>query len=140
MNEGVLMSLAGGGIIGIATALFLAFNGRVTGISGIVNGLLTRTHADYRWRLFFVIGMVLGGVFLATRHPELFHSDLKRNSAVIMIAGLLVGFGTVMGSGCTSGHGICGIARMSPRSIVATISFMLAGILMANFVRWVVGI
>jgi uncharacterized membrane protein YedE/YeeE len=140
MQESILMALAGGAVIGLSTALFLILNGRVTGISSILNGLFTYDKADYWWRIFFVIGMIAAGIVLTILHPEYFEPLPHRNSAFIMVAGLLVGFGTVMGSGCTSGHGICGMARMSPRSIAATISFMVAGMLMANFIRWIVGL
>jgi uncharacterized membrane protein YedE/YeeE len=140
MQANILMALGGGAVIGLSTALFLILNGRVTGISGILNGLFTYTKSEYFWRLFFVIGMIAAGIVLTLRNPEFFEPLPNRNSVLIMIAGLLVGFGTVMGSGCTSGHGICGIARMSPRSMIATICFMVAGMLMANFLRWLVGI
>lgn len=140
MQGNILMALGGGAVIGLATALFLVLNGRVTGISGILNGLFTYTKSEYFWRLFFVVGLIAGGFVLALRNPEFFEPLPNRNSVLIVIAGLLVGFGTVMGSGCTSGHGICGIARMSPRSMIATLCFIVAGMLMANFLRWVVGI
>jgi uncharacterized membrane protein YedE/YeeE len=139
MQESIFMALAGGAIIGLSTALFLILNGRVTGISSILNGLFTYDAADYWWRLFFVAGLIVGGTTLTMFHPEFFEPLPNRNSVVIMIAGVLVGFGTVLGSGCTSGHGICGVARLSTRSILATISFMCVGFLMANFIRWVVG-
>ncbi|UYL09394.1 YeeE/YedE family protein [Bdellovibrio sp. SKB1291214] len=140
MQENILMALGGGAVIGLATALFLILNGRVTGISGILNGLFTYNKSDYFWRLFFVIGMITGGIVLTLKNPAYFEPLPSRNSAMILMAGLLVGFGTVMGSGCTSGHGICGVARMSPRSIIATICFMITGMLVANFLRWIVGV
>ncbi|WP_413578063.1 YeeE/YedE family protein [Bdellovibrio sp. HCB290] len=140
MQESIMMALIGGLIIGVATSLLLALNGRVTGVSNILNGLLDRTPYESEWRWFFVFGMFFAGLVLNQFRPELFEVDIPRSSVMILIAGLLVGFGTMMGSGCTSGHGICGVARLSPRSIVATICFMIAGMLMANFLRWIVGL
>lgn len=130
-----LLPLAGGGLIGIAVSLMLYLNGRVTGVSGIVSGALARPNGDLSWRLFFVGGLLLGGVALRMVYPESLQSDLTRSTLVTIIAGLLVGFGTVMGSGCTSGHGICGLSRLSPRSIIATLVFMALGVLSATLFR-----
>ncbi|WP_413586937.1 YeeE/YedE family protein [Bdellovibrio sp. HCB274] len=140
MQENIMMALAGGATIGIATSLLLVLNGRVTGVSNILNGLLDRTPYESEWKWFFVLGMFFAGLILNQFRPEFFEVNINRSSIMILIAGLLVGFGTLMGSGCTSGHGICGIARLSPRSIVATICFIVAGMLMANFLRWIVGL
>lgn len=121
-------ALLGGVLIGISVSLMLLWNGRVTGISGIINGVLSPTKGDTLWRVLFILGLFLGGLVLATLKPEVFSNTLNSPDWTIALAGLLVGFGTVMGGGCTSGHGVCGISRLSPRSIVATIVFIAAGI------------
>lgn len=123
-----LMSLFGGVCIGLAVSLMLFFNGRVTGVSGIVNGVLTPQKDDTLWRVVFVLGLVTGGFVLFLSRPESFVDTTQSAWPQVVVAGLLVGFGTVMGSGCTSGHGVCGISRMSIRSIIATLAFMGAGI------------
>ncbi|MEO7496558.1 MAG: YeeE/YedE family protein [Massilia sp.] len=119
-------SLAGGLMIGLAAALFLFFNGRIAGISGIVGGLLRPSGGDIGWRLAFIAGML--GVplvyGLAARLPAV---EVEAGPALLIFAGLLVGVGTRYGAGCTSGHGICGLSRRSPRSLVATLAFMAAG-------------
>jgi uncharacterized membrane protein YedE/YeeE len=122
-----LPALIGGLIIGLATSLMLAFNRRIAGISGILGALLAPTPGDARWRVFFVGGLVLGGVGMWMATPEAFQSGLVRSPALLVAAGLFVGFGTRLGSGCTSGHGVCGISRLSVRSLVSTITFIAAG-------------
>jgi uncharacterized membrane protein YedE/YeeE len=115
--------LVGGLLIGLAAALLLLLNGRISGISGIVGGLLAPRGSDAGWRLAFVAGLLLGalGFALATGGAALV--SVQASVPVLVVAGLLVGFGTRLGSGCTSGHGLCGIARLSKRSIVATSVF-----------------
>ncbi|MFN3454816.1 MAG: YeeE/YedE family protein [Pseudobdellovibrio sp.] len=122
-------ALLGGVLIGIAVSLMLLFNGRVTGISGIINGILSPLKGDIFWRVCFVLGLLLGGLVWRELNPTVFVSTVEQVSWAPIVAGLLVGFGTIMGSGCTSGHGVCGMSRMSPRSLVATIVFIGAGIL-----------
>jgi uncharacterized protein len=118
----------GGLLIGLAAVLLLIANGRIAGVSGIVAGLLRPVRGDAAWRLMFVLGLWLGGlVYWATR-GEMFEVQIAASWPVMIAAGLLVGFGTRLGSGCTSGHGVCGIARFSTRSIAATVVFMAAGI------------
>ncbi|MBC5850255.1 YeeE/YedE family protein [Vibrio metschnikovii] len=122
-------SLFGGMLLGVSATLLLLLNGKVAGISGILGGLLTPKAQDTAWRWLFIIGLVVGGVFgvrlLAAEVPLQYSSS----TGMLIIAGLLVGLGTRLGNGCTSGHGICGIGRLSLRSIVATGIFMLvAGI------------
>lgn len=114
--------LAGGVLLGCSAILLLLFNGRITGISGILGGIISAPKRDKPWRMLFVAGMVIGGV-LATPYGEM-PVSLNSSPLILAIAGLLVGVGTRMGNGCTSGHGICGIGRLSPRSIVATLVFM----------------
>ena len=117
----------GGALIGLSAALLLALNGRIAGISGIVGGLLRPVHGDVLWRLLFVLGLALGagGWVFVTGATASYR--MEASLPMLGLAGLLVGFGTAWGSGCTSGHGICGLARLSPRSIVAVCVFMFTG-------------
>jgi uncharacterized membrane protein YedE/YeeE len=123
-----ISGLLGGVLIGLAAVLLLLANGRIAGISGIVGGLLIRATADMGWRVAFVAGLWLGAIVYWLVRGELFAVQVAATWPVMLIAGVLVGFGTRMGGGCTSGHGVCGIARLSKRSIVATLIFMGAGI------------
>ncbi|EHZ2653676.1 YeeE/YedE family protein [Vibrio vulnificus] len=127
-------SLAGGILLGISALTMLLVNGKVAGISGILTGLLTPKSRDFAWRLMFVIGMVSGGVLAVTFGAASASVALPTSGILIAAAGLLVGIGTRLGNGCTSGHGICGIGRLSKRSIVATAIFM-AVAAMTVFVR-----
>jgi uncharacterized protein len=130
-------SLAGGLLLGVATAMFLVLNGRVLGISGIVGGVLNAAPGDRSWRAFFVAGLLASPWVLGLFHP-LPTPRFDTGWGVLVAAGLLVGFGTRMGAGCTSGHGICGIARFSPRSIMATLCFMATGFATVFVVRhWI---
>ena len=119
-------SLTGGLLIGVAAAILLLFNGRIAGISGILGGLLRPMAGDIGWRMAFVLGLVGAPLVygLAASLPSV-HVDADMTTLVV--AGLLVGVGTRYGSGCTSGHGVCGLSRLSPRSMAATALFMLAG-------------
>ena len=128
MNQDWVNAGLGGIIIGVAVSLMLLFNGRVTGLSGILNGALMPNKGDTLWRFLFVIGLFTGGIILKIIKPDVFSGFLVTETSTTVIAGLLVGFGTVMGSGCTSGHGVCGISRLSLRSIIATVIFILAGV------------
>ncbi len=127
-------SLAGGALIGVAAALFILFNGRIAGISGILGGLLKPTRGDVLWRLAFIGGVVAAPVVygLVAQLPEV---RIDADTTTLIIAGLLVGLGTRYGSGCTSGHGVCGISRLSPRSLAATAFFMAAGFVTVYAVR-----
>ncbi|SRR5713101_2888069 len=120
-------SLLGGVIIGSAAALLLLFNGRICGISGIFGGLLSAKRDDTLWRFLFVAGLLAGGIVLRFFYPQAFNIKIDYSASTIVLAGLLVGIGTRMGSGCTSGHGVCGIGRLSPRSLVASLIFMACG-------------
>ena len=119
-------SLAGGLIIGIAAAMFLWLNGRVAGISGILGGLLRPLRGDVAWRLAFLLGLVIAPLAYSFVRP-LPEVQVDADTVTLVVAGLLVGIGTRYGSGCTSGHGVCGLSRLSPRSLVATAAFMGAG-------------
>ena len=123
-----ISGLIGGLLIGLATTLMLLLNGRIAGISGIVGGLLTRKGSEVGWRAMFVAGLLLGAFvyMLATGGALLVR--IEASLPIVVVAGLLVGFDTRLGSGCTSGHGVSGLARFSKRSIVATSVFMGAGI------------
>lgn len=128
------MSLAGGIVLGLASAMFILFNGRVLGISGIVGGLLRPKTRDIVWRLSFLLGMLVApSLYVAFIGPM--QASIDASWAMVIVAGLLVGIGTRYGSGCTSGHGVCGLSRMSPRSLVATLSFMAAGFITVFLLR-----
>ncbi len=127
-------SLAGGMLIGLASAMFLIVNGRIAGISGILGGLLRPSRGDIGWRIAFLAGLIMAplvyGVFAALPSVQ-----VDADNTMLIIAGLLVGLGTRYGSGCTSGHGVCGLARRSPRSMAATAAFMMAGFVIVFAVR-----
>lgn len=125
----MINALIGGVLIGLAVSLMLLFNGRVTGISGIIGGVVKPNKGDLDWRLSFIAGLLFGGVVLKALRPEAFVQLSNAQWVDYVIAGLLVGFGTLLGNGCTSGHGVCGISRMSIRSILATVTFIAFGIL-----------
>jgi uncharacterized membrane protein YedE/YeeE len=130
-------SLAGGILIGIAAAMLVLLNGRIAGISGIVGGLLTPRRADVGWRLAFASGLFAAPLVMAV----LGHSAMPRIDAsfgVLVAAGLLVGIGARYGSGCTSGHGVCGLSRLSPRSLVATLVFMATAVAVVFVMRHLV--
>lgn len=135
-------ALAGGALIGLSASLLLMLTGRIAGISGIVGGLMTsagRGKDEASWRLAFVIGLLAGGVGLFVYRPQSFEGSATVNPLLVALAGLLVGVGTTLGNGCTSGHGVCGISRLSKRSIVATCIFMATGMLVTFVVRHVAG-
>ena len=129
-------ALAGGILLGLASALFVLLNGRILGISGIVGGLLRPRAGDMGWRLAFVLGMLVApGLYWLVVGPT--QPRIDATWGMVVIAGLLVGVGTRYGSGCTSGHGVCGLSRMSPRSLVATLAFMGAGFVTVFLIRHV---
>lgn len=127
-------SLAGGVLIGLAAALFILFNGRIAGISGILGGLLEWPRGDIAWRIAFLLGLI-GAPLLYSLAAPLPAVQVDAGTATLVAAGLLVGIGTRYGAGCTSGHGVCGLSRRSPRSLVATLAFMAAGFLTVFIVR-----
>jgi uncharacterized membrane protein YedE/YeeE len=134
-----LPALLGGVLIGLSAAVKLLLNGRIAGISGIAGGLLTPTRRELPWRAAFIIGLVAGGLLLALLYPAAFPAQKAAPSIILVAAGLLVGFGSRLGSGCTSGHGVCGIARLSKRSIIATMTFMTTGALAVFAARHLLG-
>ncbi len=129
MTAPLVAPLVGGALIGLAATLLLVANGRVAGISGAVGGLFGARAGDREWRVSFLGGLLVGGVALALLRPSALRVEYAPPAALAVVAGLLVGFGTQLGNGCTSGHGVCGVSRRSTRSIVATITFILAGAL-----------
>jgi uncharacterized membrane protein YedE/YeeE len=132
-------ALGGGMLIGLAAAMLILLNGRIAGISGVLGGLFKPVPGDVAWRVAFVLGL-LGAPLLYGWLAALPEPRIDASFAALTIAGLLVGVGTRYGSGCTSGHGVCGLARLSPRSLVATAAFMLAGFATVFVIRHVWGI
>lgn len=132
-------ALAGGMLIGAAAAMFVLLNGRIAGISGVLGGLLKPVRGDVAWRVAFLLGLVFApmvyGLFAAS--PSL---RIDAGDGALVLAGVLVGVGTRYGSGCTSGHGICGLSRLSPRSLVATLAFMGAGFVTVFVLRHLLGL
>lgn len=130
-----MMSLTGGVLIGLAATLLLWLNGRVAGVSGILNGVVFPKADDVAWRAAFLAGLIVaGGLYMATvPGAPMPRTDFSRSGLVI--AGVLVGFGTRMGNGCTSGHGVCGLGRFSLRSLVAVLTFMATAIATTSVVR-----
>ena len=133
-------SLLGGMILGVAAALYVLLHGRILGISAIIAGLLHPKLTDTAWRLSLVLGLICAP-FLASLFFGIFPIvEIDASWLVIVIAGLLVGFGAQYGSGCTSGHGICGLSRLSPRSLVATLAFMSTGFVMVFVIRHLISV
>lgn len=131
----IIGGLLGGALIGAAAVLFLALNGRIAGVSGILGGLIAmRDRRDLGWRLAFTAGLIAGAAAYRAATGAL-PVQLQAGAALLLIAGLLVGFGTGLGNGCTSGHGVCGIARRSPRSFAATAVFMASAMLTVYLAR-----
>lgn len=135
-----LSGFLGGALIGLAAALLMLLTGRIAGISGIFGGLLTPNASDRGWRVAFIVGLIaaplLASFVTSTALPS---PAMPASMIVIVIAGLLVGFGSRMGGGCTSGHGVCGIARLSARSLIATAIFMVTAIATVAVARHVIG-
>lgn len=132
------LSLAGGIVLGLASALFILVNGRILGISGILGGLLSPKAGDVAWRVAFVLGLLAAPMLYAGLHGP-WEVRIDAGWGTVVVAGLLVGIGTRYASGCTSGHGVCGLSRLSPRSLVATMSFMAAGFVVVYLVRHALG-
>ncbi len=135
MEHPFVLAAIGGGLIGLASLALLAMNGRIAGISGIVSGLIRPSTEDRAWRFAFVVGLLAGGVGLLALFPQHMPAQIGSNFGILAAAGLFVGFGTRLGSGCTSGHGVCGLSRFSPRSAVAVATFMTAGVVTVALLR-----
>ena len=131
----VLMPLTGGILIGISASMMLLFSGRIAGVSGIFGGMLFQQGKERAWRFSFISGLVGGGILLYAINADFFENSSGRGLLAVNIAGFLVGIGTRIGGGCTSGHGVCGIGRLSLRSIVATVTFVLAGMAIVVLVQ-----
>ena len=129
MLEKIIYPLIGGILIGLSSSTMLGGIGRITGISGILGGSLKLPQREDLWRYFFLMGLILGGFLMLLVSPQSLHYKFEFNTLSYIVAGLLVGYGTRLGGGCTSGHGVCGMARMAKRSFVATLTFMLFGII-----------
>ena len=139
MEFTLIKPLFGGFLLGLAALSLLFFNGRVAGVSGILGGFLSFKNRDTLWRFAFLAGLVMGGVLLLGTFPETLNFTLKSSPPAVMLAGLLVGIGSRMGSGCTSGHGVCGIGRLSQRSMIAVVVFLSSGIAAAVSIDLIFG-
>lgn len=128
-------ALIGGILIGLSSTIMLAWNGRIAGISGMVHGLVTPAASEVHWRWIFLVGLVAGGALYEYGAGFGSTPQLSFMPLAMIIGGLLVGFGTRMGNGCTSGHGVCGLGRLSPRSLVAVITFLATGIMTVYVMR-----
>jgi uncharacterized protein len=133
------MAVIGGAVIGAAAVLMLALNGRILGVSGIAAGMLAPSSPDRGLRALFIAGMLTGGLLVGALMPQALPGALTTNLPWLIAAGLLVGFDTRLGAGCTSGHGVCGISRLSPRSITATLIFMAVAFATVFITRHVIG-
>jgi uncharacterized membrane protein YedE/YeeE len=134
-----IASTIGGVLIGIAAAGLLMFHGRIAGISGIAGGIFRREAGDISWRVMFLVGLLAAGAVWSFFFPQNYVVGIERSTLALIVAGLAVGIGTQLGSGCTSGHGVCGIGRLSKRSTVATISFMITAAMTVFVVNEVLG-
>lgn len=134
-----ISALAGGALIGLSVSFLLFFNGRIAGISGIMNGLFLAPKREEIWRGLFLTGLILGAFIFQLLTNDSLQLRQDYPLSLIVLGGFLVGFGTRMGGGCTSGHGICGIARFSIRSIVATMTFMLSGMVTVFILKHLIG-
>ena len=135
-----ISALLGGFLIGISVTLLFLFNGRIAGISGILNGLFFAEKNDKLWRLLFLLGLVAGGALFATFFPNFNIPRQHYPLTLLIIGGFLVGFGAKLANGCISGHGICGLANLSIRSLVATCIFMATGMVTVFILRYVLGV
>jgi hypothetical protein len=134
-NLTALSGLCGGALIGLAAAVLMMLTGRLAGVSGILGGVLQARPADQGWRIAFIAGLIAAPLVAAVAGAPLPRPAMTSSLALVAIAGLLVGFGTRMGNGCTSGHGVCGVARLSTRSMAATAIFMITAIAVVAIVR-----
>lgn len=139
VNFTPIPALIGGLMIGVASVGLLWLNGRIAGVSGIFGSVLTTRQTGNGWRILFLVGLMLGGLVWALSGGDVGSIVIKANTLELVGAGLLVGFGTQLGSGCTSGHGVCGIGRLSPRGLASTVVFIVTGALVVIVVRQMVG-
>ena len=131
-----IASLAGGALIGVATVLLMAFQGRIAGVSGIASRLFPPyTDSEFIGRFAFVLGLIFAPIIYAIVTGQIPAQSIESNGFLLVVAGLLVGFGSVWGNGCTSGHGVCGLSRLSMRSLVATLAFMITAIITVFVLR-----
>lgn len=134
-----LLSSLGGALIGLAAIALLYFNGRIAGMSGIVAGVLRPSADDALWRLVFVAGLISGALLIRWLHPEAMAVRIDVTLVPVLVAGVLVGLGTRVGNGCTSGHGVCGVGRLAPRGMVASLVFFVTAVVTSYLVRHVMG-
>ena len=134
--EQFMEPLLGGGLIGLSATILWLGSGKTAGISGILGGMFQVQRSQMLHRILFLLGLILGGVICTQIEPQWIYVSVERSMPILIAAGLLVGIGTRVGSGCTSGHGVCGISKFSIRSIVATMAFMLSGFVVAT---WMAG-
>lgn len=135
--NGWMTALAGGMLIGASATLLLWLNGRIAGVSGMLNGVLMPKRGDVAWRVLFLLGLIAGGGVYLALVPGAYAPRADFPVPALVVAGLLVGFGTRMGNGCTSGHGVCGLGRLSMRSLAAVLTFMATAIASTFLVRHV---
>ncbi len=127
-NTALIQPIAGGILIGLASIGLMLFNGRIAGVSGILKGVIQYQKGDYLWRATFVIGMVLTGLVMSFVYPQFAVIEINRSLVAYGVAGLLIGLGAGLANGCTSGHGVCGVGRLSNRSVTVTMAFTVSGI------------
>lgn len=129
----------GGALIGLSAVWLMASAGRIAGISGILGGAITASSGDRFWRWAFLIGLLIGPILIGLLRPDLLRADFPVTGPLLIIGGICVGIGTQLGNGCTSGHGVCGNARLSMRSLLATLTFMATGVMTVFIVRIMTG-
>ena len=134
-----LSASLGGALIGLSAVMLMGLNGRIAGISGVFSGTVFAEAGDKLWRVLFVLGLIGAPALYAFARGETLAFEITSNTALIVIGGLLVGFGTRLGSGCTSGHGVCGLSRLSPRSMVSVGLFMAAGMATVAVAKTIIG-
>lgn len=128
-NTAIIYPIVGGVLIGLASIGMMLFNGRIAGVSGILKGVIRPEKGEWTWKAAFVLGMILTGVAMTALYPQYAVVEIDRSIAAYAIAGLLIGLGAGMANGCTSGHGVCGVGRLSNRSVTITMSFTVSGII-----------
>jgi uncharacterized protein len=139
VNFTPISAAIGGGLIGLSVALLMLTNGRLAGISGILGDAIVPQGREWRWEIAFLAGLIVAPLLLAAAGIAMPHPLLPTSGALVVVGGLLVGFGARLGGGCTSGHGVCGIARLSRRSIAATVIFMATAVAVVTVMRHIVG-